>query len=199
MLKKILYGVLAAAIALSVPVMSMGADTIEIDCVVSDTNVNVGDEFYVDFKVTDNPTGYNSMQCFVDFDASKLEAVECDVPDIPDDLIIYTDENGVNYSIFSYTNVNGRINFVPSEGDEDYLGMADGVTPAGKLGRIKLANLLSDREDDVRVNYTGTGTLLRMKFRALEGGTSEIAMNDIRGSYTYENGVSQVLAFNANS
>lgn len=199
MLKKILSGVLAAAIVLSVPVMSMGADTIEIDCVVSDTNVNVGDEFYVDFKVTDNPTGYNSMQCYVDFDASKLEAVDCDVPDIPDDLIIYTDENGVNYSIFSYTNVNGRINFVPSEGDEDYLGMADGVTPAGKLGRIKLANLLSDREDDVRVNYTGTGTLLRMKFRAIGSGTSEVSMNDIRGSYTNEDGVSVTLAFNANN
>ena len=199
MLKKILSGFIAAAMALSVPVVSMGADTIEIDCAASDTNVNVGDEFYVDFKITDNPTGYNSMQCFVDFDASKLEALECDVADIPEDLIIYTDDKGVNYSIFSYTNVNGRINFVPSKGDKDYLGRADGVTPAGKLGRIKLANLLSDREDDIRVNYTGTGTLLRMKFRAIESGTAEVSMNDIVGSYTNEDGVSVTLAFNANS
>ena len=195
MFKKILSGILAAAMALSFPVVSMGADTISIGAVVSESSIEVGDEFYVDFKVTDNPTGYNSMQCYVDFDASKVEALECDVPDIPDDLILYTDENGVNYSIFSYTNVNGRINFVPSQGDADYLGKADGQTPAGKLGRIKLANLLSDREDNVRVNYTGTGTLLRMKFRAIDSGSLTVEMNDVVGSYTNAEGSTETLAF----
>ena len=63
MLKKILASVLAAAMALSVPVMSMGAETVDIDCELSQSDVQVGDVFYADFKITDNPNGYNSMQC----------------------------------------------------------------------------------------------------------------------------------------
>lgn len=198
MLKKILASVLAAAMALSVPVMSMGAETIDIDCELSQSDVQVGDVFYADFKITDNSNGYNSMQCYVNFDPTKIQALDCDVDDIPSDLIIYTDENGVNYSIFSYTNVNGRINFVPKSGDSDYLGMADGKKKAGELGRIKLANLLNDSVDGQRVNYTGTGTVLRMKFKAIEAGTSEISMTDVIGQYSDENGIND-LSFNVNN
>lgn len=200
MLKKIIAGILAATMAISLPVVSFGADTIEIDCELSNDNVQVGEEFYADFKITDNPTGYNSMQCYVNFDSSKLEALECEVDDIPNDLIIYTDNSNVNYSIFSFTNVNGRMNFVPKSGDSDYLGLADGRSSAAKIGRIKLANLLNDSIDGVRVNYTGTGTLLRMKFRAIESGTSEISMTEVIGGYTNgSDGLSYDLAFNVNN
>lgn len=198
MLKKILASVLAAAMALSVPVMSMGAETIDIDCELSQNSVQVGDIFYADFKITDNPKGYNSMQCYVNFDSTKIQALDCDVEDIPSDLIIYTDEKGVNYSIFSYTNVNGRVNFVPKSGDSDYLGMADGRKKAGELGRIKLANLLNDSIDGQRVNYTGTGTVLRMKFKAIAAGSSEISMTDVIGQYSDENGINN-LSFNVNN
>ncbi len=195
MFKKILAGILAASMALTVPVTSMAADTIDIECVLSESSVDVGDVFYADFKITDNPTGYNSMQCYINFDSSVIEALECEVADIPDDLIIYTDESGVNYSMFSYSNVNARISFVPSKGDSDYLGMADGTSTAGEIGRIKLANLLSAREDGVRLNYEGTGTLLRMKFQAIASGSSEITMTDVIGGYTDENGSNTTLSF----
>lgn len=198
MLKKILAGVIAAAMTFSMPIISFGQETVNIDCELSNSEVEVGDVFYADFKITDNPAGYNNMQCFVNFDASKIQALECEVDDIPNDLIIYTDSKGVNYSLFSFVNVNSRVNFVPKSGDADYLGMADSRTKAGDLGRIKLANLLNDSIDSVPVNYTGTGTLLRMKFKAIAEGTSEITMTDVLGGYTDEQGPHK-LAFNVNN
>lgn len=198
MLKKILAGVIAAVMTFSMPIISFGQETVEIDCELSNSEVEVGDVFYADFKITDNPTGYNNMQCFINFDASKLRAMECEVDDIPNNLIIYTDSKGVNYSLFSFVNVNSRVNFVPKSGDQDYLGMADSKTKAGDLGRIKLANLLNDSVDGVPVNYTGTGILLRMKFKAIASGTSEITMTEVLGGYTDKQGPHK-LAFNVNN
>lgn len=198
MLKKILAGFIAAAMTFSMPIISFGQETVDINCELSNSEVEVGDVFYADFKITDNSVGYNNMQCFINFDASKIKALECEVDDIPNDLIIYTDSKGVNYSLFSFVNVNSRVNFVPKSGDADYLGMADSRTKSGDLGRIKLANLLNDSINGIPVNYTGTGTLLRMKFKAIAEGTSEITMTEVLGGYTDENGPHK-LAFNVNN
>ncbi len=199
MLKKLLAGILAMTMTFSFQAIAFGQETVSIDCELSSYDVQVGDIFYADFKVADNPVGYSSMQCYVDFDATKLQALQCEVGDIPNDLIIYTDSNGVNYSVFSFTHVNERINFVPKSGDEDYLGMADGKTMAGELGRIKCANLINDSVNGVPVNYEGTGTLLRMKFKAIAEGTSEIAMNEVVGGYNDAENGPQRLAFSVNN
>ncbi|MDO4301155.1 MAG: S-layer homology domain-containing protein [Clostridia bacterium] len=198
MLKKVLACVLSAAMTLSAPIVSFGAETIEIECNLSQSDVNVGDTFYADFKITDNPTGYNNMQCYINFDSSKLQALTCEVEDIPDDLILYTDSKGINYSMFAYLNVNSRINFVPISGDDDYLGMADGKSTAGELGRLKFANILNMNIDGVPVNYTGTGTLIRMKFKAIAEGSSEISMTDVLGGYSDDKG-NYTLSFNVNN
>ena len=186
MLKKIFAGALVAVMTFAIPMVSFGQETIDIDCVVDNSTVNVGDVFYADFKINSNPVGYNVMQCFVDFDSSKLQALECEVEDIPSDLIIYRDSSNVAHSMFPYLMVNERVNFVPSSGDVDYLGKADGKKTAGEIGRLKLAGLLNIVEDgNSRVDYTGTGTVLRMKFKAIGAGTSEIAMNDVIAQYSY--------------
>lgn len=199
MLKKFLAGILAMTMTFSFSAIAFGQETVSIDCELSSDDVQVGDIFYADFKITDNPVGYSNMQCFVDFDATKLQALECEVDDIPNDLIMYADAKGVNYSIFSFVHVNSRINFVPKSGDDDYLGRADSKTKAGELGRIKCANLLNDSVDGVSVNYEGTGTLLRMKFKAIAEGTSEIAMNDVIGGYNDADNGPQRLAFSVNN
>lgn len=198
MLKKITACILAGVLALSFSSVSF-AETLDIRCELSSESVQTGDTFYADFKIDNNTTGYKAMQCYLDFDPNVLEAVECDVEDIPDDLIIYTNYRGVNYSIFSYTNVNGRLNFVPKKGDKDYLGRADGATKAGKLGRLKLASLLNAVVDGVSQNYTSNGTLLRVKFKAIAPGTSEIAMNDVVGLYAAADGSEYELDFNVGS
>ena len=190
---------LAATMVFSFQSLAFGQETVSIDCELSSGDVQVGDIFYADFKVTDNPVGYSSMQCYVDFDATKLQALQCEVDDIPNDLIMYTDSNGVNYSVFSFVHVNERINFVPNSGDEDYLGRADGKTKAGELGRIKCANLINDSVNGVPVNYEGTGTLLRMKFKAIAEGTSEISMNEVFGGYNDAENGPQKLSFSINN
>ncbi|MEI3162274.1 MAG: S-layer homology domain-containing protein [Lachnospirales bacterium] len=199
MLKKIFAGALAAVMTFAIPMVSFGQETIDIDCVVDNSTVNVGDVFYADFKINSNPVGYNVMQCFVDFDSSKLQALECEVEDIPSDLIIYRDSSNVAHSMFPYSMINERVNFVPSSGDVDYLGKADGKKTAGEIGRLKIAGLLNIVEDgNSRVNYTGTGTVLRMKFKAIGAGTSEIAMNDVIGKYSYAQTIDD-LNFNVNN
>ena len=199
MLKKIFAGALVAVMTFAIPMVSFGQETIDIDCVVDNSTVNVGDVFYADFKINSNPVGYNVMQCFVDFDSSKLQALECEVEDIPSDLIIYRDSSNVAHSMFPYSMVNERANFVPGAGDVDYLGKADGKKTAGEIGRLKLAGLLNIVEDgNSRVNYTGTGTVLRMKFKAIGAGTSEIAMNDVIGQYSYAQTIDD-LSFNVNN
>lgn len=199
MLKKLLAGILAMTMTFSFQAIAFGQETVSIECELSNGDVQIGDIFYADFKITDNPVGYSNMQCYVDFDASKLQALDCEVDDIPNDLIMYTDSKGVNYSIFSFVNVNSRINFVPKSGDDDYLGRADSKTKAGDLGRIKLANLLNDSVDGIPINYEGTGTLLRMKFKAIAEGTSEISMNDVIGGYNDAEDGPQRLAFSVNN
>ena len=198
MLKKIFAGALAAVMTFAIPMVSFGQETIDIDCVLNDSTVQVGDIFYADFKINSNPVGYNAMQCYVDFDSSKLQVLECDVEDIPNDLIIYSDSNNVAHSMFPYLMVNERSKFVPSSGDVDYLGKADGKKTAGEIGRLKLVGLLNILEDNSRVNYTGTGTVLRMKFKAIGEGTSEIAMNNIVGQYSYDLSIGD-LNFNVNN
>lgn len=199
MLKKIFAGALVAVMTFAIPMVSFGQETIDIDCVVDNSTVNVGDVFYADFKINSNPVGYNVMQCFVDFDSSKLQALECEVEDIPSDLIIYRDSSNVAHSMFPYSMVNERANFVPGAGDVDYLGKADGKKTAGEIGRLKLAGLLNIVEDgNSRVNYTGTGTVLRMKFKAIGAGTSEIAMNDVIGQYSYAQTIDDI-SFNVNN
>ena len=198
MLKKIFAGALATVMTFAIPMVSFGQETIDIDCVLEDSTVQVGDTFYADFKINSNPVGYNAMQCYVDFDLSKLQVLECGVEDIPNDLIIYRDSNNVAHSMFPYLMVNERSNFVPSSGDVEYLGKADGKKTAGEIGRLKLVGLLNILENDSRVNYTGTGTVLRMKFKAIDKGTSEISMNNVVGQYSYDLSIGD-LNFNVNN
>ena len=198
MLKKIFAGALATVMTFAIPMVSFGQETIDIDCVLEDSTVQVGDTFYADFKINSNPVGYNAMQCYVDFDSSKLQVLECGVEDIPNDLIIYRDSNNVAHSMFPYLMVNERSNFVPSSGDVEYLGKADGKKTAGEIGRLKLVGLLNILENDSRVNYTGTGTVLRMKFKAIDKGTSEISMNNVVGQYSYDLSIGD-LNFNVNN
>lgn len=200
MLKKVFSGFLAMTLACSMPMYSFAKDSIEISCEVSKENLKVGDVFYADFKVNENPTGYLSMQCFIDYNSDVIQAIDCDVEDIPSDLIIYTDKNDVNHSMFPYFNVNDRVNYVPKKADSDYLGKADGVKTAGEIGRIKLANLLNVRDEEgSRINYEGNGTLIRMKFKAIDEGESNIEMNDVIGSFNNSEDKDQDILVNVSS
>lgn len=182
-MKRFLATILTVVMALSGSVITMANDTLNIDCEVSNANVEVGDTFYVDFKIYDNPTGYNSMTTYLKYDPSVIRAVESDVEDIPSDLIIYTSSTGFNYSLFSYSSVNSRVNFVPKSGDSDYEGMADSRKTASEIGILKFANFLTQSVNTSLQNYTGTGTLLRVKFEAVGSGRSSVELYNTSGAY----------------
>ena len=99
MFKKLLSLALAVCIV-AVPVASYAEDVLDIQCELSEDQVNVGDEFYADFVVTENEGGYNAMTAYVSFDPKVIQPVECTVPDIPEDLIVYNTSDGIVHSLF---------------------------------------------------------------------------------------------------
>ncbi len=202
MLKKITAIMLA--VCLMIPaVSSFAASTITINCVQSENHVEIGDEFYADFKVTDNASGYNAMTVYVEYDPNVIQPVECQVDDIPDDLIIYRDYRDIAYSLFSFTNVNSRISFIPSRNDRDYNRLGDGKKTAGEIGIIKLAGYLGATEVvDGRqrmLNYEGTGTLVRFKFKAVGNGSTDIVMRDCEGSFVSDDRAADPLDFDVSN
>lgn len=182
MKKKLLF-VLSLLLVFNSFVFTFADDTLNIESVVSKSNINVGDRFYVDFKVVDNPTGYNSMTAFVKYDSNVIRPVECAVSDIPSDLIVYKNSTGFNYSLFPYSFINSRIKFVPSVSDTDYDGLADGVKTAGEIGIIKVAAYLNQSVNTYLQNYSGTGTLLRLKFEAVAEGSTGVELQNPGTAY----------------
>lgn len=195
-MKKFLAMMLSALMVFSGASFAYAAETLDVDCVVSNGSLEVGDTFYVDFKINDNPTGYNSMTAYLRYDSSVIRAIECDVEDIPGDLIVYQNDNGAYLSLFAYTYVNGRLNFVPKTGDYDYDGYANSRKTASEIGIIKLTNYLGASVGGYLQNYEGTGTLVRMKFEAVGGGSTDIVLDNATAAYFVE-GKNMELAVSA--
>ena len=197
-MKKFIAAMLSAVMTMSFGVIAFGADTMDIDCQLSESSVSVGDTFYADFKVTDNPNGYNSMSAMVRYDSSVIRAIECEIEDIADDQILYYNENGNALALFPYNAVNERITHVPNPSDYYYDGEADGVRSASEIGIIRLSRFLGVTVDNYLQNYEGTGTILRIKFEAVGSGSSSIELTDIVSSY-FDTGVSRDIDVNVNS
>ncbi len=180
-MKKFLSTILSFIMVIATTYNVMAEDILSINCEISNSDLQIGDEFYADFKVTSNPCGYNSMTSYLKYNPKVLKAVPCEIKDIPSDLIIYTNERGVNFSLFSFGFVNSRINFVPKYGDKDYDGYADSTKTASEIGIIKLPSYLGASSNNFLQNYQGTGTILRMKFEVIGEGSSSI---DLVGNHT---------------
>ncbi len=162
-----------------VPVVSYGADdtTVSTDCQLSADTISVGDTLFADYKITDNPMGFNSLTGFVYFDPAVLEAVDIDYTEMPNDIIAY------NYlPLFTSDIVNSRVSFVPKAADYDYNGKADGKTNAGKLGILKFSGYNSASVDSYLQNYTSTGTVIRIKFKAVGSGLTDVSFGNFTGA-----------------
>ncbi|MGN1319461.1 MAG: S-layer homology domain-containing protein [Lachnospirales bacterium] len=197
-MKKFLAILLSAVMTISAQAFVYAEDNLNIDCQISNSALEVGETFYADFKVTDNPMGYNNMTAYMKYDPSVIRAIECQVEDIPSDLIIVRNDSGIDLSLFSFIYTNDRVNFVPSKGDRDYDGYADGKKSAAEIGIIKLTNFLGYSIDNYLQNYEGTGTLVRMKFEAVGSGSTDITLNNIEAAY-YEEGNAHLLNVSCSS
>lgn len=197
-MKRFLAAILAAVMTLSGASFAFGAETLNIDCVVSNSYVEVGDTFYVDFKVNDNPTGYNSITTYLRYDPDVIRAVECGVDEIPSDLIVYLNDNGAYLSLFPFNFVNERISFKPKSGDRDYDGKANGKKTASEIGIVKLTSYLGASVNTFLQNYTDTGTLVRIKFEAVGGGSTDVELTNSTAMY-FDNGANIDLNINADS
>lgn len=187
-MKKFLSAVLCAALtAVGAAVPSFAqSGVLGIDTIADKSDVNVGDEFYVDFVVKDNDDGFNNITGYVRYNSDVIQAVEVDSADEPSDRIVYN-KNGNMAILFPYNVVNSRINLVPKSGDDDYDGNANGVKNAAQIGIVKYSGFLNKSTDGFLDNYEGTGTLLRMKFKALSSGNSNVSF-DISLAQSYNQG-----------
>ena len=177
MKKKILSLLLSLSMVV-VPVLSYGADnTLSTDCQLSAETINVGDTLFADYKITDNPMGFNSLTGFVYFDPAVLEAVDIDYTEMPSDIIEYN-----NIPLFPSNVVSSRVDFVPKAQDYDYNGQADNKTNAGKLGILKFSGYNSASVDNYLQNYTSTGTVIRIKFKAVGAGSSDVSFDKFTGA-----------------
>lgn len=177
MKKKILSLLLSLSMVV-VPVLSYGADnTVSTDCQLSAETISVGDTLFADYKVTDNPMGFNSLTGFVYFDPAVLEAVDIDYTEMPSDIIEYN-----NIPLFPSNVVSNRVDFVPKAQDYNYNGKADNKTNAGKLGILKFAGYNSSSVDGFLQNYTSTGTVIRIKFKAVGAGSTDISFDKFTGA-----------------
>lgn len=177
-MKKKLLSLLLCLSMVVVPVVSYGADnTLSTDCQLSAETISVGDTLFADYKVTDNPMGFNSLTGFVYFDPAVLEAVDIDYTEMPSDIIEYN-----NIPLFPSNVVSNRVDFVPKAQDYDYNGKADNKTNAGKLGILKFAGYNSSSVDGFLQNYTSTGTVIRIKFKAVGAGSTDISFDKFTGA-----------------
>ena len=177
-MKKKLLSLLLCLSMVVVPVVSYGADnTLSTDCQLSAETISVGDTLFADYKVTDNPMGFNSLTGFVYFDPAVLEAVDIDYTEMPSDIIEYN-----NIPLFPSNVVSNRVDFVPKAQDYDYNGKADNKTNAGTLGMLKFAGNNSSSGDGFIQNYTSTGTVIRIKFKAVGAGSTDISFDKFTGA-----------------
>ena len=181
-MKKLLSTLLSAVLlATSVSVSAAESANVTVTCQTSASSLQVGEEFYADFKVTENQVGFNNVTAIIRFDPDVIEAISCD--EDPSDEISYTTDSGKVYQAFTTSFINGRVSFVPEAGNDDFNGLADGVKNAGQLGAIKIAGFLQASKDGYLQNFTTTGTLCRLKFKAVGPGSTDITFESLETGY----------------
>lgn len=180
-MKKRILSILLSLSMIVVSTATFGAEettgTVETQCQLSAEKIGIGDTLYADYKVTENNTGFNNMTGFVYFDPTVLEAVDIDYTEMPVDLIEYN-----QIPLFPSNVVSSRVDFVPKSHDTDYNAKADGKTNAGKLGILKFSGYCSSSVDGYLQNYTSTGTVIRIKFKAVGNGVSDVSFDKFSGT-----------------
>lgn len=126
-------------------------------------NAKTGDVKTVTFKLNNNP-GVASVVAIVSFDPTKLEL----------------QSGAVNGFAATSDVINNQMAYVPTAGDPDYAGKADGTKTAAQLGIVKFA--LANAGSDV----TGNGTAFTLNFKVLatEAGTYNVDLNVLSAANT---------------
>lgn len=126
-------------------------------------NAKTGDVKTVTFKLNNNP-GVASVVAIVSFDPTKLEL----------------QSGAVNGFAATPDVINNQMAYVPTAGDPDYAGKADGTKTAAQLGIVKFA--LANAGSDV----TGNGTAFTLNFKVLatEAGTYNVDLNVLSAANT---------------
>lgn len=126
-------------------------------------NAKTGDVKTVTFKLNNNP-GVASVVAIVSFDPTKLEL----------------QSGAVNGFASTPDVIKNQMAYVPTAGDPDYAGKADGTKTAAQLGIVKFA--LANAGSDV----TGNGTAFTLNFKVLatEAGTYNVDLNVLSAANT---------------
>lgn len=131
------------------------------EAVVSDTNVNVGETFDLDFKVTANP-GINNATVFLKYNANVVRPVA--TTSAPEDLMSYTTTDGTTAMLFSTYKIDS---FISSQDVSK--------------GQLRIANYIAEPDEEMNLlEETGTGTLFRVSFQAVGEGEANIDFVDSR-------------------
>lgn len=150
-----------------------------------------GKTFEMDFKVSGN-TGINNMTFFVKYDPTVIQAVDTNT--YPEDIIGYDSGNGYSRALFDNQLINNQINLVPNAIDGDYEGKSDGIKSAAELGILKYSSaVFIGDENNHLLNATGDGTLLRLTFKIIGSGSTQVNLELISDINKVVNGGFQTV------
>lgn len=151
---------LFTALAMALSAMPVFAENFEWEATVSDTEVQVGDVFYLDLDILDNP-GINNATIHIVYNPVVVKPTLTTVP--AEDLISYEDDFGESTPLFSFVNVDGRVNATDLE-----------------TGTIRFGNYVAiPDENNTLKEATGSGTLLRLYFEAVGEGDADLDFGQI--------------------
>jgi len=136
----------------------------------SAVDVKTGDEFTVEFNISDNP-GINNATFFVKYDPKVVRAID-------------SGKSTVGYkgkALILSDKVKGQLALKPNKADnEDYaaISAADGTVSASALGLIKVAGQIEEAvdNDSTLAEAKDDGTLFGLKFQAVGVGDSRIGI-----------------------
>lgn len=128
--------------------------------VVDKSQVQVGDLFNLDIDITNNP-GIQNATIDISYDADVIVPVA--TVNAAEDILGYTDSFGNNVPLFADNYVDGIIARTDVENDN-----------------LRVANYTSsvDSEGNL-IEVTGTGTLVRVTFKAVGSGNAELRLGSV--------------------
>lgn len=179
-IKKVLCVLLAAMLTLGSTSVLFAAETTGkyVLQISKDKELNDG-FFYVDLKVENNP-GINSITGYIEYDPTKVIAVESVVLDEQEPIILLE-------------GIDKQINDIPSSKNKEYEDVgANGEKTCAELGRVKIAGYIKECSEDNDLEETKeNGIVCRILFEVVKEGNASISYKNINTS-SFEDG-KQVL------
>jgi len=148
----------------------------------------IGEKFVVDFMLDGNE-GYNNSTFRIKYDPNVIRAIPNETSD-KEGFISYAYSRFNSLILFPNSSIESQLNVVPSRGQKDFEGQADGKKTSAEIGIIKLGQLVRSNVEVFEI--TDNGIFLRMTFKVVGPGETDIEMLKAVGSKVLVYGIDSV-------